>query len=175
MIGVDGLKRDLLIWSSGLFPFFQNASTSVRPALINIYQTYYLPLKDDLRPATKALILALLPGVEEETGDFFDQVFVLLNRISDAVSEQFFLQCVFLVMISSPASRLAALNYLAKALVEPPKDMSSSANVGLLIRGVAAALGDDSMLVRRGTLDLLLRLMSLDGEVLKYVTRVEWS
>jgi hypothetical protein len=46
----------------------------VRPALINIYETYYLPLGEDLRAATKALILALLPGVEEEIGDFFDQV-----------------------------------------------------------------------------------------------------
>lgn len=63
-----------MIWSSGLFPFFQFAATSVRPILINIYETYYLPLGSDLRPATKALILALLPGVEEETGDFFDRV-----------------------------------------------------------------------------------------------------
>lgn len=70
----EGLKRDLLIWSSGLFPFFQFAATSVRPLLINIYETYYLPLGADLRPAAKALILALLPGLEEETGDFFDKV-----------------------------------------------------------------------------------------------------
>lgn len=71
---MEGLKRDLLIWSSGLFPFFQYASTSVRPSLISLYETYYIPLGEDLRPATKAMILALLPGVEEETGDFFDRV-----------------------------------------------------------------------------------------------------
>jgi hypothetical protein len=71
---IEGLKRDLLIWSSGLFPFFQFAATSVRPLLINIYETYYLPLREDLRPATKAITIALLPGLEEETGDFFDKV-----------------------------------------------------------------------------------------------------
>lgn len=71
---VEGLKRDLLIWSSGLFPFFQFATTSVRPHLLNIYDAYYLPLGEELRPATKAMILALLPGMEEETGDFFDRV-----------------------------------------------------------------------------------------------------
>jgi len=70
----DGLRRDLLVWSSGLFPFFQAAATSVRPILISLYETYYLPLGEDLRPATKALVLALLPGIEEETGDFFDRV-----------------------------------------------------------------------------------------------------
>lgn len=70
---MEDLKRDLLIWSPGLFPFFQLAATSVRPILLNIYETYYLPLGEDLRPATKALILALLPGLDEETGDFFDR------------------------------------------------------------------------------------------------------
>lgn len=69
-----------MIWSSGLFPFFQFAATSVRPILINIFEKYYLPLGHDLRPATKAFILALLPGMEEETGDFFDRVSVSFNR-----------------------------------------------------------------------------------------------
>jgi hypothetical protein len=69
----EGLKRDMSIWSSGLFPFFQFAATSVRPILLKIYGTYYIPLGDDLRSVTKAIILALLPGMEEETGDFFDQ------------------------------------------------------------------------------------------------------
>lgn len=167
MIGVEGLKRDLLIWSSGLFPFFQNASTSVRPALINIYETYYLPLGEDLRAATKALILALLPGVEEEIGDFFDQVMSLLNRLSDAVSQRFFLQNVFLVLISSPGSRLAAVNYLSRTLTEPPVHLASDSDAGLLIRGVAAVLGDDNMLVRRGGLDLLLRILPIDGSIVK--------
>ena len=27
---MDGLKRDLSIWSSGLFPFFEYAATSVK-------------------------------------------------------------------------------------------------------------------------------------------------
>ena len=71
---MEGLKRDLLIWSSGILPFFQFAATSVRPILLKIYESYYLPLEEGLRPVTKAMILALLPGMEEETGDFFDNV-----------------------------------------------------------------------------------------------------
>lgn len=42
--------------------------------LLNIYETYYLPLKAGLRPIMKAFILALMPGLEEETGEFFDKV-----------------------------------------------------------------------------------------------------
>jgi hypothetical protein len=62
-----------LIWSSGIFPFFQFAATSVRPILLGLYEKYYLPLSEQLRPVAKALLLALLPGMEEETGDFFDK------------------------------------------------------------------------------------------------------
>lgn len=163
----EGLKRDLLVWSSGLFPFFQYAATSVRPALLNLYETYYLPLGEDLRPATKAMILALLPGLEEETGDFFDQVLALLNTLSQAVSQQFFLQNIFLVLISSPASRLAALNYLSRQLTEVPEELATSSDVGLLIRGVAAVLGDHNMLACRGGLDLLLRILPLDGTIMR--------
>lgn len=70
----ENLKRDLQLWSSGLFPFFQYAATSVRPIVLGIYSKFYIPLQDALRPATKAIILALLPGVEEETGEFFEKV-----------------------------------------------------------------------------------------------------
>ena len=180
LIGIDGLRRDLLIWSSGLFPFFQFAATSVRPLLLNIYETYYLPLGDDLRPATKAIIVALLPGMEEETGDFFDrvsrqlskkvradgQVLLLFDKLSDAVREAFFLQTLFLVLISSPASRLSALNYLAKRMLKPPDPVEVALDVGLLIRGVSAVLEDANVLVRRNGLDLLLRCLRLDGTLL---------
>ena len=88
---MDGLKRDLSLWSSGLFPFFEYAATSVKvrifvydnlhdlpclpkPTLLNIYDTHYLPLQANLRPITKSFILALLPGLEEETGEFFEKV-----------------------------------------------------------------------------------------------------
>ncbi|KAF8433477.1 Dopey, N-terminal-domain-containing protein [Boletus edulis BED1] len=55
VLGIEGLKRDLPPWSSGLFPFFEYASTSVKPALLNIYDTYYLPLQHDLRPLSRRL------------------------------------------------------------------------------------------------------------------------
>ena len=52
-------------------------------ALLNIYDAHFLPLKGSLRPVMKSFILALLPGLEEETGEFFEQVmpfsFVVLH------------------------------------------------------------------------------------------------
>ena len=70
----EGLQRDLALWSSGLFPFFEYAATSVKPTLLNLFDTHYVPLQGALRPIMKSFILALLPGLEEETGEFFDGV-----------------------------------------------------------------------------------------------------
>lgn len=45
-----------------------------QPIVLGIFERFYLPLQESLRPATKAVILALLPGLEEETGEFFEKV-----------------------------------------------------------------------------------------------------
>jgi hypothetical protein len=46
----------------------------LQPVLLDLYDTYYLPMQIGLRPVMKSFILALLPGLEEETGEFFDKV-----------------------------------------------------------------------------------------------------
>jgi len=45
-----------------------------QPALLNLFDTHYLPLQSGLRPLMKSFIIALLPGLEEETSEFFDKV-----------------------------------------------------------------------------------------------------
>lgn len=72
-IGPDNLRRDLPAWTSGLLPFFQYAATSIKPMVLSIFGRFYLPLQEALRPATKAFILALLPGLDEEASEWFEQ------------------------------------------------------------------------------------------------------
>ena len=90
----------------------------------------------------------------------------MLTRVSKTVGPAFFLQNVFLVLISSPASRLSAVNFLSKRLPGAP-DPSDHVDVGLVIRGVAAVLEDENSLARRGGLDLLLRVLPLNGALIK--------
>lgn len=75
-IGPDNLRRDLPAWTSGLLPFFQYAATSIKPMVLSIFSRFYLPLQEALRPATKAFILALLPGLDEEASEWFEQASV---------------------------------------------------------------------------------------------------
>ncbi|KDE03256.1 hypothetical protein MVLG_06250 [Microbotryum lychnidis-dioicae p1A1 Lamole] len=166
-IGPENLRRDLPAWSSGIFPFFQYAATSVKPIVLSIFERFYLSLQESLRPATKAFILALLPGLEEETGEFFEKVAALLDRVSGAVSPSFFFQNVWLVLVTAPGSRIPALNYLSRRL---PKLQSEDGltyivgqDIGLMIRGFSAALEDAQILVQRGILDLLTATLKLDS------------
>jgi hypothetical protein len=68
------LSEDLALWSTGLFPFVQYAATHVKPQLLNIFETYYFPLRGKLRPAMRGFIIALLPALEEEGSEYFDKV-----------------------------------------------------------------------------------------------------
>ncbi|KAF9225321.1 hypothetical protein BS17DRAFT_872565 [Gyrodon lividus] len=171
VLGTEGLKRDLPLWSSGLFPFFEYASTSVKPILLNIYDTHYLPLQHALRPMMKSFILALLPGLEEETGEFFDKVLGLLDRLSGTVSPVFFMQNLWLVMITMPSARGTALNFLSRRLprLHADEDITPivGRDIGLMIRAFSAALEDDNLLVRRSVLDILLQSMRVDSAAMK--------
>ncbi|KAI0271467.1 Dopey, N-terminal-domain-containing protein [Gloeopeniophorella convolvens] len=167
VIGLDGLRRDLFLWASGLFPFFEYSATSVKPTLINIYDGHFLPLKAGLRPVMKSFILALLPGLEEETGEFFEQVLSLLDRLSATVSLSFFLENVWLILITNPSARGTALTLVSRRIPKLIADDDLAAmlghDVGLMIRAFAASLEDDNLLVRRYALDLILQALRLDG------------
>ncbi|THV06503.1 hypothetical protein K435DRAFT_960479 [Dendrothele bispora CBS 962.96] len=171
VLGSEGLKRDLPVWSSGLFPFFEFAATSVKPTLLNLYDTHYLPLQAGLRPIMKSFILALLPGLEEETGEFFEKVLSLLDRLSGTVSPSFFFQNIWLVMITTPPARGTALNFLSRRLpnLHGIEDITSivGRDIGLMIRAFSAALEDDNLLVRRGALDLLLQSLRVDSAAVR--------
>ena len=64
----------------------------------------------------KSFILALLPGLEEETGEYFETVLSLLDRISGSVSPSFFFQNIWLVMLTTPSARGTSLNFLSRRL-----------------------------------------------------------
>lgn len=66
----------------------------------------------------KSFILALLPGLEEETGEYFDKVLALLDRLAGTISQSFFFQNIWLVMLTTPRARGTALSYLSRRL--PP-------------------------------------------------------
>lgn len=83
-----------------------------------------------LRPALKAMILALLPCLEEEATEEFDRTLQILSVLkeviggeresttfqTDASGDQYFWQCIFLASITSRSRRPGALAYLTRKM-----------------------------------------------------------
>ena len=127
----DNLSKDLLLYLPGLSPTLSFASLSVKPSLLSLFETFIVQLNPSiLRSALKAIVLALLPGLEEETSEEFERTFALFNRFRRAVGQdldtntasshlsgdQYFWQSLFLCSITSPSRRQGALAYLTREL-----------------------------------------------------------
>ena len=111
-------------------------SLSVKPEVLTLFEKYILPLDPgSYRPALRAIILALLPGLEEESSDEFERVQNILSTIKDRASDeenellnqQYFWQCFFLASITSPSRRLGALAFLSRYLPKLSSDVASQA------------------------------------------------
>lgn len=125
------MSHDLPLYLPGIAPVLTFASLSVRPLFLSLIETHISDLEPwAVRPALKAILLALLPGLEEETSDDFEPTLRLVNKFRDAASRmnthtagaeseangQYFWQSLFLASITSPSRRLGALAYLNRYL-----------------------------------------------------------
>ncbi|KAK3337115.1 putative regulator of reproduction dopa [Cercophora scortea] len=207
VIGKDGLSRDLPLYLPGLASVLSFASLSVRSPFLDLLERHFLNVNPrSLRPAMKSIVLALLPGLEEETSEDFDRTLKLMERFKAATrpagssditaahssGDDFFWQCFFLASITGHSRRTGALAYLVRSLPKlghallPEAHKASDAQngtelevagklsqlvtspePGLLIRGFAAGLADDQLLIQRGYLDLLVTHLPLHSIVLQ--------
>ncbi|KAK3906929.1 Dopey, N-terminal-domain-containing protein [Staphylotrichum tortipilum] len=146
VIGKDGLSRDLPLYFPGLATVLSFASLTVRAPFLDLLERYFLDLDPrSLRPAMKSVVLALLPGLEEETSEDFDRTLKVVERFKAAIrpptsqditevhstGDDFFWQCFFLASITGHTRRTGALAYLLRSLPRlgqsPQPDTSKSA------------------------------------------------
>jgi len=197
LLGKDGLSRDLAIWLPGVSQTLTFASLTTRPLFLSLYDEHILKLSSQtIRPALRAIILSLLPGIEEENSEDFDRTLRTFDRIREIFAEddveEFFWQSLFLASITSINKRPGALVYLTRYLPklgpsnhvtgqDPAKSEAdefmrlaiksvTTPEPGLLVRCFATGLQDDQQLVQRGFLDLLVSHLPLNAPILR--TRV---
>ncbi|KAH7137948.1 Dopey, N-terminal-domain-containing protein [Dendryphion nanum] len=190
-IGKEALARDLIIYFPGLAPVLSFASLSVRPLFLSVLEGHILRLEGGaLRPALKAVILSLLPGLEDETSEDFERMAAALDKLRETVEPQsdevsqlksegassHFWQCFFLATITNASRRQGALAFLVRRLpnfrlssnsLSAEAEAAISPEPGLLIRCFEAGLSDPQLLIQRGFLDLLVTHLPLDSPVLQ--------
>lgn len=103
----------------------------MRNPFLELVEKHFLKLDAlSLRPALKAIILSLLPGLEEENTEEFERTLKLLDSFRGAVrpeevedlggrhstGDEYFWQCFFLASITNKGRRQGALTYLTRNL-----------------------------------------------------------
>lgn len=158
-IGTDRLVQELSIYSNGLFPLLSHAAINVKPTLLEVYETHFVPLGERLRPALDGFLIAVLPGLEEGS-DYHPTTENLLKKVCEGVSKDFFYGSIWRCILYNPSVRLPAVSFVIsqfnkkKSLEDQLYVMGT--NIETLVNGVCTALLDPNVLVQRAILDLLL-------------------
>ena len=159
-IGTDRLIQELSIYSNGLFPLLSHAAINVKPSLLEIYETHFIPLGPRLKPALDGFLIAVLPGLEEGSNEYHERTDKLLVEVCKAVSEEFFYGSLWRCILNNPSVRLQAITFITshfnkkRSLEDQLYIMGTCLQT--LINGICAALLDSNVLVQRAILDLLL-------------------
>ncbi|KAM3852165.1 protein DOP1A [Vipera latastei] len=159
IIGPRRLAKDLFLYSSGLFPLLANAAMSVKPALLSLYEMYYLPLGKTLKPGLQGLLTGILPGLEEGS-EYYERTNTLLEKVAAAVDQSAFYSALWGSLLTSPAIRLPGITYvlshLNRKLSMEDQLYIIGSDIELMVEAVSTSVQDSSVLVQRSTLDLIL-------------------
>ncbi|XP_062534324.1 protein dopey-1 homolog isoform X2 [Armigeres subalbatus] len=168
-IGVDRLASELFIYSAGLFPLLGYSAMNVRPTLLSIYEKYFVPLGEKLRPALSGFLSGVFPGLESGQ-DHFERISSLLDKVCAAVKPECFYTCLWECIVTNASVRLPAISYVLehfdkkRACSEQKQLMGGS--VELLVTGLCSCLNDSVILVQRNTLEFLLLAFPMHAMIL---------
>ncbi|ODV59967.1 Dop1p ASCRUDRAFT_21626, partial [Ascoidea rubescens DSM 1968] len=128
MIGLKKLSNQISIWIPGLLPLMSFASISIKPSLIELFDTFIITLNPIcLKIMIKPLLLSLLPAIDDESSESFLDVLDLIDTLKKNLNDNSsFWQSLFLIIISNPDKRLGALIWCNKRL--PSFNIVSLAN-----------------------------------------------
>lgn len=157
--GTEMLAAELFIYSAGLFPLLRYAAMNVRPTLLGIYEKYFVPLGDRLRPALSGFLSGVLPGYEAGL-DHFDQTNSLLEQVAKAVGEVCFYTCLWECVATNASIRLPAVSYILdhfnKRQSLERQAFFLGRNHDIMMSGLCGCLNDSVILVQRNALEFLL-------------------
>lgn len=166
VIGSKALSESIYLWLPGLLPVVSFAAFSVKPLVLAILKEQVLNVAS--REIARPMLLSCLPSMEEESGEFFDEVLSLVQSLRYRLNDDsFFWQCMMLAVMTSSEVRLGALAYFSRYLPPFTDPLTADAKLvttpdpGLMLRAIQAGLRDTDVLVQRGFLDTLVRCLPL--------------
>ncbi|KAF5280713.1 hypothetical protein FQR65_LT15003 [Abscondita terminalis] len=174
-MGTNRLSHELFIYSAGLFPLLGHAAMTIRPILLQLYETHFVPLRARLRPALSGFLSGVLPGLETGS-DHFERTNALLEAVCDGVGPAWFYTCIWQCVRSNGPIRLPAISYVLthysrKVSMEDQLYLIGN-DIDVMVSGLCAAVQDSSVLVQRSALDLLMVCFPMHNTQLLYADMV---
>jgi len=171
------LARDLHIYSAGLITLYPFASMQIKPVILNLFQTYYVPLGKSLLPCLSGLVMSLLSGLEEEGSEIYQRSLRTLDRICEITDKVLFFKSLWKGITSAPKFRVASYNYVNAYLKKNKTIEADSAFFGgskaLVVEAIIRSLQDDSLMVQRGVLELLSVCITLSSSHLDHISMTQ--
>ena len=206
-IGPQRLCDTLNLWLPGILPVISWAAFNVKPMLIELIAKHVISAvslnPETLQELIHPVLLALLPSLEEESGECYSEIWNLVNTLKIKLNDDDrFWKCIYMSAITSSDCRLGALNLLnsvsmrndqLEASNEKSLDSELTSNenktgisqtegipiLAYLVRASCNGLNDSNVLVQRGFLDVLVRNLPIDSDYLqnnnKQFCYIMWS
>eukprot|EP00866_Antonospora_locustae_P001716 jgi/Antlo1/1716/1867 len=151
----DKLTRNFQIVTFGFFSSAANIKTFSYELYLEIIKNYILPLGKELKKYTVNVLIGLLPFLEAENNEFFLKAVHILEDLKREVSNKDFYFSMWQCFYADPNARQSIINFMLKC---SPKDKKYYPdNEDLIVQSIYAGLSDKSIVVLRGTLDILLQ------------------
>ncbi|CAK9831783.1 Protein dopey-1 homolog [Anthophora retusa] len=158
-MGTNRLSHELFIYSAGLFPLLGHAAMNVRPSLLTVYETHFVPLGERLRPGLSGFLSGVLLGLEDGS-DHFDRTNSLLEKVCEGVGPEHFYACLWDCLASNSGIRLPAISFVLahfnKKLPMEEQKYIMGTDTNIMVTALCSGVQDSSVLVQRSALDLLL-------------------
>lgn len=186
ILKIENMSKSITLWLPGILPLMLYASISIRQELLDFYNLYICSIEPVyLRSCFKAILMSVLPALDDTTSEFFDPTLELIENLKSQLKDvKHFWQCMLLTIITSSDKRVGAMEYLSRKL--PTFDIKTSEGLtneavistlspdaaacltpesGLLVKALYAAMSDDNLFVQRGFFDILLSKLPLNSAV----------
>ncbi|XP_076237167.1 protein DOP1 homolog isoform X5 [Calliopsis andreniformis] len=132
---------------------------NVRPSLLTVYETHFVPLGERLRPGLSGFLSGVLLGLEDGS-DHFDRTNSLLEKVCEGVGPEHFYACLWDCLASNSGIRLPAISFVLvhfnKKLPMEEQKYIMGTDTTIMVTALCAGVQDSSVLVQRSALDLLL-------------------
>lgn len=165
-LGPENLSANFYKVAFGLLPFFDYCATSTKPNFLDIYDRHILPISTSIPQSLPSLISSLLPGLDENSSEYSDNVFGLLIKLEAKFDRKVFLKSLVTVFCTNSAQRANLIIFLSQRTAKEYPDLFNiceSADRALFLSFISSGVEDANIIVIRGCMDIVMNKILIDS------------